>query len=94
MFFFIVLALGRTLVDLEDDTLPVRVANVTEGTLKIAAGSWIANCHSVDYVQPQAHTESGHIGSCQLTSGVKRLASAMHRPESMTLLVQSICGLT
>ena len=52
------LILGRTLVDLEDDTLPVRVANVTDGTLKIAAGTWIANCHSVDYVQPQARIES------------------------------------
>ena len=52
------LIFGRTLVDLEDDTLPVRVANVTEGTLKIAASTWIANCHSADYVQPQAHTES------------------------------------
>ena len=47
------LILGRTLVDLETDILPVRIANVTSDTLKIAPGTWIANCHAVDYVQPR-----------------------------------------
>ena len=45
------LLLGRTLVDLEDEVLPVRVANVTDKTLKIAPGTWIADCHTVDYVE-------------------------------------------
>ena len=47
------LIMGRTLVDLETHILPVRIANVTRDTLKIAPGTWIANCHTVDYVQPR-----------------------------------------
>ena len=50
------LILGRTLVDLEDHVLTVRVANVTGKNLKIAAGTWIANCYTVDYVEPNAPT--------------------------------------
>ena len=55
------LILGRTLVDLENKTLPVRVANLSSETLTIPAGTWIANCHAVDHVQPRSPVSADDV---------------------------------